>query len=280
MNPKETTIAASSTHKRFYYQDVSTAFGSLAKEYDATFDPNIVITRLRKDLYRTIGSLVAPPAAVLDINCGTGTDALALSRRGYSAFGVDLSEEMIAEASRKSALDPNAQFICASYDNMDALPENRFDLVLSNFGGLNCTPNLEVVSEQVARRLKPDGYFVAVIMPSFSLWETCAYALRGQLKKAFRRTQRGGTQTEFNGNRFMVYYFHPRKAAQQFAQHFLVRKLYAWNVFTPPPHAWRVAEAFPGLTAQLEKLDQMLSYLPLFRSIGDHYVMVLQKRSQ
>jgi len=278
MIQKEGGTVESPATTPMHNQDVSAAFGSLARNYDVTFDPNVVITRLRKNLYGTISNLVHPPATILDINCGTGTDALYLSTKGYSTFGVDISEEMIAEALKKSAVNPNLQFARTSYDDMGALPENRFDLVLSNFGGLNCTSDLRTVGEHVAKRLKPEGYFVAVLMPSFSLWETYAYAARGQLKQAFRRLRRGGTQTEFNGKAFTVHYFNPQKAAQQFASHFFVREVYAWNVFTPPPHAWRVATTFPRLTAQLEKIDRMICHVPLFRSIGDHYVMVLEKR--
>ncbi len=275
---RDSLVSPAATYTR--YQDVSSAFSSLARGYDAAFDPNVVISRLRKDLYHTITSLVDPPATILDINCGTGTDALYLSTKGYSTVGVDISEEMIAEALKKSAINPKAQFVHTSYDDMDGLPENEFDLVLSNFGGLNCTRDLRTVGEQVARRLKPKGYFVAVLMPASSLWETCAYAVRGQFKQAFRRFRRGGTRTQFNGNVFTVSYFNPRKAAQQFGKHFVVREVYAWNIFTPPPHAWKVAMSFPRLTAALETLDSAICHLPIFRSIGDHYVMVLEKRSR
>lgn len=115
-------------------------------------------------------------------------------------------------------------------------------------------------------------------MPTFSHWETCAYVARNRFKQAFRRLRRGGTETEFNGNAFTIYYSNPRKAARQFANYFLVREVYAWNVFSPPPHAWRLAKAFPKIASQLEKLDGIVSHLPVFRSIADHNVMVLEKR--
>jgi SAM-dependent methyltransferase len=261
------------------YEKVARAFGTLALDYDASFDPNAVIARLRLDLYETIAKLTLPPARILDINCGTGTDALALSARGYSVMGVDVTENMIIEARRKSAGNPRVSFVHASYDAMNLLPENEFDLVMSNFGGLNCANHLSEVGHHAATRLKPSGYFVAVVMPSFCLWETCAYALRGNLKMALRRLKRGGTPTEFSGRPFTVYYFNPRKAEQQFARDFVVRDVYAWNIFTPPPHAWKVARNYPILTSQMEKLDRWLCHLPFFRSIGDHYVMILQKRS-
>jgi ubiquinone/menaquinone biosynthesis C-methylase UbiE len=262
------------------YRDVARAFGTLAEEYDASFDPNEVITRLRLDLYDTITTLAPPPARILDINCGTGTDALALSVRGYSVVGVDVTEKMIREARHKSTRSPNVRFVHASYDAMDHLPESEFDLVMSNFGGLNCTDDLSAVGHQVARRLKPSGYFVAVVMPSFSLWETCAYAVRGQVRMAFRRLRRNGTPAEFSGRLFTVYYFNPRKTERQLAKDFVVRDVYAWNIFTPPPHAWNVARRYPRLTSVLERIDRLLCHLPLFRTIGDHYVMILQKRSR
>ncbi|MBN2147887.1 MAG: class I SAM-dependent methyltransferase [Anaerolineales bacterium] len=41
---------------------------------------------------------------VLDSACGTGMHAIALAKRGYAAFGADLSEEMVAKARRNAAM--------------------------------------------------------------------------------------------------------------------------------------------------------------------------------
>lgn len=254
------------------------AFDEIASRYDIEFDASPTTRRLRQQIYTLIGNLVVPPSRILDINCGTGTDVLFLATKGYSAFGVDVSEKMIAEASKKSDANSRTSFVRASYDDMDEVPAGYFDLVLSNFGGLNCTSDLKAVGDRVARRLKPQGFFVAVLMPSFSLWETCASLARGKFRQAFRRLRRGGTRTGFGENRFTVFYFNPNEAAKQFENNFLVRDIFAWNVFSPPPHSWRIARSFPKITTQLEKLDEVIGHLPFFRSIGDHYVMVLEKR--
>ncbi len=259
------------------HPDVATAFDSLAVQYDELFGNNAVIERLRQQVYSTIDFLVRPPAKILDINCGTGTDGLYLAGKGFSVVGVDLSSRMIAEASRKSQGLPNARFVKASYENLDQVEGDQFDLVLSNFGGLNCTRNFSGVGAQVALKLKPGGYFVAVVMPSFSLWETVAYACRGRIKEALRRLNPNGTETQFYGNRFTVYYFSPRDVERAFAPAFGVIESYALNVFSPPPHAWKLAARFPALTAALERIDDMICHLPMFRSIGDHSVIVLRK---
>ena len=45
--------------------------------------------------------LPPPPADVLDVGTGTGVIALLMANLGYSVRGIDLSEKMLAQASRK-----------------------------------------------------------------------------------------------------------------------------------------------------------------------------------
>ena len=87
-----------------------------------------------------------------------------------------------------------------------------------------------------------------------------------------------GTETQFSGNRFMVYYFSRREIALAFDPDFEIIETYSLNVFSPPPHAWKIATRFPTLTAISERIDDLISHVPLFRSIGDHNVIVLRKR--
>lgn len=258
--------------------EVAAAFDSLAGQYDELFGHNAIIERLRKKIYSTIDFLVRPPARILDINCGTGTDGLYLAEKGFSVVGIDLSPRMISEAANKSKGFHNIRFIQGSYENLQSMEASEFDLVLSNFGGLNCTSNLIGVGTQVAAKLKAGGCFVAVIMPSFSLWETVAYGYRGKMKEAFRRLNPRGTETQFHGNRFKVYYFSPREVSRALAPEFEVIESYALNVFSPPPHAWKIAARFPALTAMSEEIDDLIRHIPLFRSIGDHTVIVLRKK--
>ena len=262
-----------------YHSQVAVAFDSLAIDYDAVFGRNEIIERFRQRIYATIDFLVRPPARILDINCGTGTDGLYLADAGFSVVGIDLSPRMIAEAVRKSQNVPKARFREASYENLEELDSRSFDLVLSNFGGLNCTSSLSKVAGQVAARLKPGGYFVAVIMPPFSLWETLAYGYRGEFRDAFRRLSKNGTQTQFNGNQFTVFYYSLRDVKQACAEEFEVIESYSLNVVSPPPHAWNVAAKHPRLTSFLEKSDSVLCHLPFYRAIGDHNVVVLRRKT-
>lgn len=97
--------------------------------------------------------------ASLDVACGTGDMAIELLKRGCSVTGIDLSEEMLAIARRKTA---EANFQLA---NAEALPfdDATFDAVTSAFGIRNFV-HLEKGLAEMARVLKPGGRMVILEM--------------------------------------------------------------------------------------------------------------------
>jgi ubiquinone/menaquinone biosynthesis C-methylase UbiE len=94
------------------------------------------------------------PERILDLGTGTGIAALFLAREfpRASVRGVDLSEEMIAEAKRKVGLDPSGRVAFKVADAADLpYPDDHFDLVAQ----LNMPPFFA----ETARVLRPGGYF-------------------------------------------------------------------------------------------------------------------------
>ena len=90
---------------------------------------------------------LAPDDSVLDIGCGTGIVALALSPWVAGIHGVDLSPNMVARAERNCAGVPNLSFATA------ALPELRiagvFDKVLA-YSVLQYLPDEHSVGRSLA----------------------------------------------------------------------------------------------------------------------------------
>ncbi|MEO8180582.1 MAG: class I SAM-dependent methyltransferase [Deltaproteobacteria bacterium] len=68
---------------------------------------------------------VRPPARVLDVGCGSGAVAGALSRRGYSVVGIDTAEVLVRKAHERV---PQATFIVGSVAQLDPKLE-PFDAV-------------------------------------------------------------------------------------------------------------------------------------------------------
>jgi ubiquinone/menaquinone biosynthesis C-methylase UbiE len=89
--------------------DETEAAASRGIGFPRTYDLLLrIMTRGREKLYRrNLLDLadIAPGQSVLDIGCGTGTQAIAIHRRvqpGGSVIGVDISRKMLAAASRKA----------------------------------------------------------------------------------------------------------------------------------------------------------------------------------
>ena len=105
-------------------------------------------------------------ALALDVACGTGDMAIELLKRGCSVTGIDLSEEMLAIARRKTA---EANFHRAAFNfqfaNAEALPfdDASFDAVTSAFGIRNFV-HLDKGLAEMARVLKSGGRMVILEM--------------------------------------------------------------------------------------------------------------------
>ena len=92
---------------------------------------------------------------ILDLGCGTGELAQAISEKGATVVGLDADPQMIAKVKH--------QFPAVNFQVADArsfhFPE-PFDAVFSN-AALHWVPESERVVASIAKSLKPGGRFVA-----------------------------------------------------------------------------------------------------------------------
>lgn len=117
--------------------------------------------------------LVCPPllagCRVLDLGCGTGRDAYALSQLvgpEGEVVGVDMTEEQLALARRYRSYHAerfgfaNVRFERGFIERLEELdlPPASFDVIVSNCV-VNLSPDKPAVLTQVARLLKPGGEF-------------------------------------------------------------------------------------------------------------------------
>jgi len=95
----------------------------------------------------------------LDVGCGGGRYCFAMSRMGArSVVGIDLSEEGLADARRRSAAFPlkNIRFMNGSALELP-FPDESFDFVCCS-GVLHHTPCVEKGLQEIYRVLKPGGF--------------------------------------------------------------------------------------------------------------------------
>lgn len=260
--------------------DVAEAFDAIAPEFESTFE-NTVTAKIRQTVYDVIRKTNRPGSSILDINCGIGIDAMALAAEGYAVTGIDLSVGMIEQARRRAALSPelNAEFLVSTFEDLGVLKGRTYDVVLSNFAGLNCTDSLDKVFLHVANALNPRGQFIAVVMPRVCLWEIVAGLARLRPGSAFRRFQDRVLATGFDRHSFPVYYHPLRKFLSTASYWFDPILIRALSLLSPPPHAQTFRNRNPRLTGILDNLDEKICTLPVLRGMGDHFLVVLRRKA-
>ena len=149
------------------------AFNKAAADYDVSFTNTAIGAMQRKRVWNYIEVLLKNrKAEVLEINCGTGEDALWLAQNCYSVTATDVAGSMITVAESKKIIAGinNINFKTIDFFKLyKNLQPQQFDFIFSNFGGLNCVNEAELVhlSKDFAKLLYPGGKMAIVVMGKY-----------------------------------------------------------------------------------------------------------------
>lgn len=259
--------------------DTKSAFNAIASEYDSRDNQNLILQWMRKLVHGVYLKYIPKGSSILELNAGTGVDAVFLAERGYNVFATDISEEMIGIIQSKSKSEKaKIEAKTLSFDEISTIAENNFDAVVSNFGGLNCINEFEKLSGDLAAKLKPGGLFIAVVMNKICPWEIFYYIVTLKFGEAFRRFKKQGIMAELNGEKVLTYYFTPGEFASAFSRKFTTVKLLSLGLKTPPPYLLGIYNRLKPLVKLWMKLDEIFMALPLFNRFGDHFIIVMRKK--
>jgi S-adenosylmethionine-dependent methyltransferase len=105
--------------------------------------------------------LAAPPARVLDVGCGQGTQALRAARAGHEVTGIDSSGELLARFEQALAAEPAAvsarvRLVHGAGEQAPDLVSGRFDLVMCH-GVLMYLDDIGPMLASLARVAAPGG---------------------------------------------------------------------------------------------------------------------------
>ncbi len=253
---------------------ISEAFSRTAEKYDgfALDHPNQ--TRMRNKVYSHFTNLLSPGARILELNCGTGTDAVELGRRGHHVHATDIAPGMLDRLRakvRKSGLQDHITVEERSFLSLADVPGAPFDAIFSDLGGLNCIADLSPVIRQLPKVLKPGGIVTWVLMSHVCLWEM-AEVFRGHPRLAFRRFARGAVRSHLEGLYFDVYYFSPRQVVRWFGDDFELLALEGLSVLTPTAESKNFAKRNRRLYRALSWLDDRLAPHWPWNGWGDFYI--------
>jgi ubiquinone/menaquinone biosynthesis C-methylase UbiE len=259
------------------------AFDRIAQDYDQIFTDSLIGRAQRDAVWKVLTRTFRANEKVLELNCGTGEDAIFLAANGVSVLSLDASPQMIARAEQR--LQQNSPQIPAVFRELpterigDLHPETQFDGAFSNFSGLNCVADLGAVASSLAGLVKQDGRLVLCLSTRFCLIEILYYLAVGQWRKAFRRCK-GYSDVTLDGLQFTVYYPTLRKIRQTFAPDFRLSFFTGIGVAIPPSYFEGWVRRHPGLIPLLSRVETLLASFPILRSTGDHVLLCFEKVSR
>ncbi len=257
-----------------------TSFDVIAERYDADFSYSEIGSRLRALVWQyTDKYLSGKQLNILEINCGTGEDAIHFAEKGHTVTATDVSAGMIKIAQSKSQ-GTNPGFRQLSYDEIkQAFPENSFDVVFSDFGGLNCADETMLKNTLASLHcvLKPGGMCIAVIMGTACIWERLYFISKLQFGDAFRRNRKRGADTVFENKNFKTWYYSPASIRKYTKGLFNCIELKPVGLFIPPTYMEGHFSKHINRLNKLAKLERRFAERTMFANYADHYMIVLKK---
>ncbi|NUQ84932.1 MAG: class I SAM-dependent methyltransferase [Anaerolineales bacterium] len=257
---------------------VDLGFSRKAQIYDAYCENHPVIRWARAIIRSEVIKRLQPGASILELNAGTGADAAYFAAQGWRVHATDLAGGMMAAIQNKiEALQPGGCLTAQqlSFTELHRVEGAPYDLVFSNFGGLNCIPDLRAVTKHLPAILKPGGSVIWVVMPPICPWELFQ-ALHGRLRMAARRLHPNGVLANIEGVRVCTWYFTPRQVRQAFPPDFQLTYQRSLSLFCPPSFMDGFPQRFPRLARRLMQLDERLGVRPPFNAWGDFILYTFQ----
>jgi ubiquinone/menaquinone biosynthesis C-methylase UbiE len=243
-------------------QIAAEAFNKQSYVFDKLYSSNPIIQYKRERVRNYTEKNVKPGSHILELNAGTGEDAVYFAQKGYCIHATDISSGMLDVLKKKIEAEGLTQLVTTelcSFTELKSLQrKGPYDLILSNFAGLNCTDELDKVLKSFTGLLKPDGLVILVIMPGFCLWEILL-ALSGKFKTAFRRFNRKhGVPAHIEGVYFTCWYYSSSYVMRCLKKEFDVLTAEGLCTIVPPSYFENFPKKYPKLYLWLQKKEAQL----------------------
>ncbi len=256
------------------------AFDQLAPTYDTDFSYSQIgaMQRLMVSKY-LVSHLPNSPLNILEINCGTGEDAVFLAKmqRKHQILATDYSTEMIRATTAKVKNAQLSHQITIQQLNIQEIHqlEGKFDLIFSNFGGLNClSPEaIRQFGQNSQRLLKKDGRMIAVIMSTFCLWEHLYFIYQRDPKKAFRRWRKSPADFKVGQEQMPIWYYSPKGFQKLMGSAFQMKACLPIGLLVPPSYLESFFQKHPNWLQQLYDWEWKWGQQSFLGRFGDHYLI-------
>ena len=258
------------------------AFKEIAATYDSSFTNSLIGSAQRRSVWMEIDRTFAAGQHILEINCGTGVDALHLAGRRVHVTACDSAPQMIQVARQRAALQEipaTIDFRVLANERIGTMrDEGPFDGIFSNFSGLNCMADLSFLAYDLAHLVKRRSKMVLCLFGRFCAWETGWYLSRGNIRKATRRFRQAEHPAVLSAHsEARVRYYSVRQLKRTFSPYFRLTRWKGVGVTIPPSYLEFLAAKYARLFRFASGIDPWLGDCAGFRAMADHMLLTFER---
>ncbi len=262
-------------------QAAERAFTRQSAIFDEIYSTNVIIQYKRQRVRNHVQQWLKPNSKILELNAGTGDDAIWFAKHDHTVHATDISSgmrEKLMQKVKQNKLESQIGHELCSFTELNNLNnKGPYDAIFSNFAGLNCTGELKTVLNSFSPLLKPGGFVTLVLLPKFCLWETMM-VLRGDFKTAFRRFfSSKGVKAHIEGEYFTCWYYNPSFVINAMKKSFHVLSVEGLCTLVPPSYLENFPNKRPSLFKWLKKKEDLWKATWPWKNIGDYYIISLRK---
>lgn len=255
-------------------------FDVLADAYDADFTHSETGKLQRKRVWHFLEQDLPSekPLDILEVNCGTGEDAVWLMTLGHRVWATDISPEMIRQAKAK-APESIAFEICGFESVGERFKDQKFDVIFSDFAGLNCVDDdvLKQLQFDFAGLLNPGGKFIGVFLGKKPLVERWYFRLKGASSKVRRRMS--PASVPLSGDVEQPTWYYSKAELGSLFQSFELLRSKPIGLFIPPSYMEPWVKRHPQVMKVLWRLESVFGGFGAWADRGDHIYLVFEKQS-
>jgi SAM-dependent methyltransferase len=208
------------------------------------------------------------PLNILELNCGNGEDSLYLTKLGHQVIATDPSIHNLRKAQEnadqwKFPERPTFRQLSLGSVHADRI-EERFDLIFTNFGGLNTlsSQGLERLVTRFPRLLNPGARVVAVIMSKQCIWDWFATQNRERRKSRQKALK--------------FHYHSPEEVRDIFSKRFHFIGQQPIGLALPPAAVEEQFKKRRKLIRRLKRWEKKLNQFAFLANLSDHYLIDFQ----
>jgi len=259
-------------------------FDHIASTDDSRLTRTAIGQLQRKRVWKYIESIMPQLRGyeMLELHSGNEEDALMFGGNDFDVVATDLGCETLKISNGRNVGYSLQNQISSHYIDLEAFDETlfgkKFDLVFSNFGGLNrINPeSLRKLFTRLPSILNPGGRFIGVVMPKFCVWETLFFALRLQFTKAFGRFNSKEILSEPNTPKSKMWFYNPSQIKSWSKERFKLVSVRPIGLALPPFSLNNLFSYRKKLLFYLNSLEKKIGEVPQLSSMSDHFVIDLK----